>query len=121
MGRMTTIILDSGSRAISSEKEFSLSGIEDFDDEDGIPVSTAILVFTDIPVSTAIPVFTDIPVSTAIPVFTDIPVSTAIPVFTDIPVSTAAPAHTATLSAYVAGPVGSKHNSRANGACVFSK
>jgi hypothetical protein len=40
MGRMTTIILDLGSRAISSEEEFSLSGIEDSDDEDGAPVST---------------------------------------------------------------------------------
>jgi hypothetical protein len=41
MGRMTTIILDSGPRAVSSEEEFSLSGIEDSDDEDGAPAPTA--------------------------------------------------------------------------------
>jgi hypothetical protein len=41
MGRMTTIISDSGPRAISSEEEFSLSGIEDSNDEDGAPVPTA--------------------------------------------------------------------------------
>jgi hypothetical protein len=41
MRRITTIISDSGSRAISSEEEFSLSGIEDSDDEDSAPVSTA--------------------------------------------------------------------------------
>jgi hypothetical protein len=42
MGRMTTIISDSGLRAVSSEEEFSLSGIEDSDDEDDAPVPTAI-------------------------------------------------------------------------------
>jgi hypothetical protein len=37
---MTTIISDSGSRAVLSEEKFSLSGIEDSDDEDSVPVST---------------------------------------------------------------------------------
>jgi hypothetical protein len=46
---MTTIISDLGSRAVSSEEEFSLSGIEDSDDEDGAPVST------DAPAHTATP------------------------------------------------------------------
>jgi hypothetical protein len=41
MGRITTIISDSGSRAVLSEEEFSLSSIKDSDDEDGALVSTA--------------------------------------------------------------------------------